>query len=190
MFKTFSTGVILGVLAAGAAAQFVPLADLHREASIVTMQPNGGNAELFRINLATDRIMAGSGTLSTPTPDGLAWPDSEALSDTEVELFKMRNADDRVVGVASRIAAAGDGGRDVSEWALYLPARGTLYVTMAAAAEDGRIGTLRAGTREFAMRRGTVTERYVAGGAGADGRIELRAFLVSTEVEDEAGAAP
>lgn len=183
MFKTFSTGVILGVLAAGAAAQFVPLVDLDREASIVTVQPNGGNAELFRIDLATDRIMAGSRTLARPTPDGLAWPDTRALSDTEVELFKMRNAEDRVVGVASRIAGAG-----VSEWALYLPARGTLYVTMAAA--DGRLGTVRAGTREFARRRGNVTERYVAGGDAGEGRIELHAFLVSTEVEGEEGTAP
>ena len=42
MFKTFILGVILGVSGAIALLYFVPVVDVARENSIITVQPNGG----------------------------------------------------------------------------------------------------------------------------------------------------
>lgn len=190
MFKTFSTGVILGVIAAGAAAQFVPLFDLQREASIISVQPNGGNAEVFNIELPTDRILLGSADAAL-TPAGLTWPDASVLRGSKVELFKIRNSKKRVVGVASRLAGAAAQVSPSVEWTLYLPARGALYVPMAAVADGGRAGSVRAGTREFQNRRGQVAEVFIADeGSEADGRIELRATLVATDAGNGEGEAP
>jgi len=190
LFKTFSTGVILGVVLAATAANYVPLFDVEREASIITVQPNGGNAELFQIQLPGDRIVAGGRATAPPVPEDLQWPDAATLAGAGLELFKVRNAANRVIGIASRIELS----PQATEWALYLPARGAMYVPMAASPEGGRAGTLRAGTREFARRGGRLTEHFLAAGTddAPDGRIELRAYLVATDAGAVAsgGAAP
>lgn len=190
MFKTFSTGVILGVIAAGAAAEFVPLFDLQREPSIIAVQPNGGNAEVFGIELPTDRILAANGE-GAATPAGLEWPAASVIRGTGIELFKIRNSKRRVVGVASRITMDSPQQSPSVEWTLYLPARGALYVPMPGITDGGRTGGVRAGTREFELRRGQVTEVYLAdSGSETDGRIELRATLVATSNGDAEDKAP
>jgi hypothetical protein len=195
LFKTFSTGVILGLILAGAAAHFLPLFDLHREVSLIAVQPNGGNSELFQIHLPADRIVGGRNGMPNRTPANLVWPDLAILERTGVELFKMRNAKDKVVGVASRISASGSDGIPVFEWALYLPARGSMYFPMstAAAADGMRSGSLRAGTQEFANRRGSLGEVFLPEATDDEqqeaGRIELRAELISTRQNDAGSAA-
>lgn len=180
MFKTFSFGVVLGVAAAAALVHFVPVVDQGRERSIITVQANGGNVESFHVNLPTDRIFAGRAGVDRTVPPGVEWPESVGLADTQAELFKIRNAEQRVIGVASRIAATGE--TPFVEWALHMPARGTLYVLLdAAATESGnRAGSLRGGTREFEKLRGSVIERYVAEDTDGDstGRLELVTALV------------
>ncbi|MEX2258646.1 MAG: hypothetical protein WD672_08050 [Woeseia sp.] len=186
MFKTFSTGIILGLIAAGAAAHFLPLYDLHREASIVTVRPNGGIAELFQIHLPADRILAGGRNLPDPVPDRLAWP--EALDSSAMELFKIRNANDRVVGIASRIQGAVPQTPEVVEWMLHLPARGSMYIAMAndSGVEGNRTGSLQKGTREFAGKHGTIRETFVPSGSddSSTGRIELLVFVVANAVDE------
>jgi hypothetical protein len=79
------------------------------------------------------------------------------------------------------------------EWALHLPARGTLYANLQPQADDAgrRGGRLRAGTREFANMTGTVDERRVSpptpqdGEAVSEGRIELVTALVGSSEERE-----
>ena len=71
--------------------------------------------------------MAGVSGQDKTFPDGLVWPDSLDRAGAQVEVFKVRNANERVIGVASRIAGNGAG---FVEWALHLPARGTMYVLM------------------------------------------------------------
>ena len=129
--------------------------------------------------------MIGANTQQSPLPAGLDWPSEELLADSRTELFKVRNARDAVVGVASRIAASSDNG-EIIEWVLHLPARGSVYVLMhPEMTEQGdRVGELRAGTREFAELVGQVSEKWIADTTGADdapaGRIELRSSFVST----------
>ena len=190
MLRTFIAGIVLGIAAAAGILYAYPVVDQHREASIVSVAANGGNVESFHVNVPIDRIMVGAPGRKQPLPQGLEWPADEKLARVRMELFKVRNAKDIVVGVASRTAAS-DGGNDIVDWVLHLPARGSVYVTMQAEPLAGgyRVGDIRAGSREFAPLNGTMTERWVADSTtesgSARGRIELRASYIGEAVEEE-----
>lgn len=183
MIRIFLIGIVLGVLAAAGALYAFPAVDQEREASIVTVAPNGGNVESFHINIPMDRVMTGKQGEGVPVPEGLNWPQDEVLSNVRTEMFKIRNARDSVVGVAVRTAARLDGDT-VIDWMLHLPARGSLFVNMEAAPRESgfRLGRIRAGSREFAPLSGMMGERWVANNSDDEdapmGRIELRATYV------------
>jgi len=163
MLKTIIFGFLLGIVGTVAAAYYVPVVDQYRESSVISVAPNGGNMESFRINVPTDRIMIGAPMQAEPLPPGLRWPTEEMFDGVRVELFKVRNTRDTVIGVASRMVADSDQIADSVEWVVHLPARGTFYVTMPAQPADGdrRVGSMRAGTREFRPMQGAVSERWV-----------------------------
>lgn len=182
LLKTFLVGIVLGLAAAAGALYAVPVVDQVREASIVTVAPNGGNTEVFHVNIPMDRIVSGApGRVSVP-PE-LQWPADEALAGIRTELFKIRNARDAVVGVAVRAAAEGDGDV-VIDWVLHLPARGSMFVNMDVTPREGgfRIGEIRAGSQEFATLSGFMTEHWVVNESADEdapaGRIELQATYV------------
>ncbi|MEX2496464.1 MAG: hypothetical protein WD448_10270 [Woeseia sp.] len=187
MFKTFIFGIVSGGVIAAALLWFVPVVDQHREASIISVVANGGNTETFHVNLPEDRVFAGSAG-RTGIPESVEWPEEALLEHAQAELFKIRNRNDVVIGVASRVRGPVSDSGTVTEWTLHLPARGTLYVSMhaVAAGTSNRKGALRAGTREFAGLTGTMNERFVEAGAGdpaqpgVEGRIELLTSLVGT----------
>ncbi len=188
MIKTFIAGAILGIVGVAGALYAVPAVDVHREASIVSVRANGGNTEQFHVSVPADRIMVGGPATSQAFPAGLAWPDEPLFSGTNVELFKLRNERDVVVGVAGRLAARDSNDEPVIEWVLHLPARGSVYVTMDArpGSDGSRRGNLRHGTREFDAWTGLLTERFIpAGGAAgqeaAEGRIELETAFTGAE---------
>ena len=182
LFKTFLIGIVLGLAAAAGALYAIPVVDQHREASIVRVAPNGSNAETLHVNIPMDRIMAADAG-SQAVPADLQWPATDVLAGVRAEVFKLRNANDAVVGVGVRTSAERDDG-SVIDWALHLPARGSIFVAMEAAPRDGgfRIGEMRAGSREFARLAGVLTERWVADTSGEEdaplGRIELRTTYV------------
>ncbi len=192
VFKTFIVGLVAGIAGVFAAAYYVPLVDQQRETSIISVTPNGGNTEVFHINVPMDRILIGAAEQANPVPPGLEWPQDPRLADVRAELFKVRNARDAVIGVASRVAARNEQLGDSIEWVMHLPARGSVYVAMQPEPVEGgyRIGELRAGTREFGLLYGQITERWVAAGdpdaEGQAGRIELvTTFVASDEVLDD-----
>jgi len=191
MFKTLIFGFLLGIVGTIAAVYYLPVVDQHRESSIITVAPNGGNTEAFHMNIPMDRIMIGAPNQAEAVPPGLEWPDGETFSGLRAELFKIRNADDVVVGVASRVASESEEFGDIIEWVVHLPARGTLHISMPPEAVDGtrRVGTMRAGTREFGPMHGRVSERWVANTDdddedAPDGHIELITSLVGEFVDD------
>lgn len=158
---------------------------------MISVSTNGGNFEAFHVNVPIDRIMVGAPGQRAPLPVGLEWPQDEAFGDLRAEIFKIRNAKDAVIGVASRVAASNEFG-DIIEWVLHLPARGSIYVTIHPQAVEGgyRLGQLRAGTREFRKLSGQVTERWIADTSGSEdaptGRIELvTTFISEAEVGEE-----
>lgn len=176
--KTFIVGILLGVIGAAAFLHLYPVVNQHREASIVSVGPNGRNVEEFHVNVPMDRILAGAPGGNKSLPEGIEWPNDPMLRSVRVELFKIRNSRDSVVGVAARTAAKG-GPEDVIEWVLHLPARGSVYINMQPDALDGgyRKGEFRAGSREFGELDGFITERWIPDTTGAEdapaGRIEL-----------------
>lgn len=182
LLKTFLIGIVLGLAAAAGALYAIPVVDQVREASIVTVAPNSGNAETFHVNIPMDRIMSGAPGRAAVPPD-LQWPADEAVAGISTELFKIRNARDAVVGVAVR-AAAQNGGEDVIDWVLHLPARGSVFVNMDVSPREGgfRIGEIRAGSQEFATLSGFMTERWIVNESADEdaptGRIELQATYV------------
>lgn len=182
---------MLGLAAAGVALYFIPAVDQFREHSFIVVHPNQGNAESFHVNVPIDRIMVGAQGQGNPVPAGLVWPQEEQFADSRVELFKLRNGKDAVVGVASRISSSHSGSGDLIEWVLHLPARGSAYVGMQPEALQGgyRQGALISGTREFAELLGPMTERWVADESGSDGagagRIEINTAFVGMLDEDE-----
>lgn len=191
MFRTFLFGIVLGLAAAAGALYALPVVDQHREASIIRVAPNGSNSESFHVNIPMDRVLAGTPEMSQAVPDDLEWPTTETLAGVRAEVFKLRNANDMVVGVGARTAVQSDDG-SVIDWVLHLPARGSLFVGMEAAPRDGgfRLGEMRAGSREFAHLSGVLTERWVADTSGEEdaplGRLELRATYVGQAKRSEA----
>ena len=191
MFRTFILGIVLGVAAAGALAHFVPAVDLHREASLVSVKPNGGNTESFHILVPRDRIVVGRAGAEDAVPPGLEWPETPELASLHTELFKIRDRNDKVIGVANRFASATEGSGPFIQWALHFPARGTMLLQMQIAPNDDglRLGTLRAGTREFAELTGRVREQFTTDVEEADyditGRIDLVTELVGPQDDGE-----
>ncbi len=186
MFKTFIFGLILGIAGVAGVIYALPVVDQHRETSIISVKPNGGNVERFHISVPMDRIVAGVADSAAPVPPGLEWPTAEMFDGMNAEIFKIRNERDAVIGVASRLAATGQRGALI-EWVLHLPARGSAYVTMNSepSPEGYRAGSLRYGSREFTTLTGTMTERWVAAADDdldtQQGRIELEVAFVSVE---------
>ena len=190
MIKTFLFGIFLGIAGIFAALQFLPAVDIHREASIISVSPNGGNSEVFHVKVPSDRIMVGAQGQGNPVPRDLEWPQDPRLGDVRAELFKLRNSRDAVVGIAGRIASNDPEIGDMIEWVLHLPARGSVVAKIEPQASDGdvRAGAINAGTREFDSLLGQVSERWVSDGAGATsaltGRIELEMRVIGTEQYD------
>lgn len=183
VFRTFVFGILLGFALAAAALHFLPAVNQHREASLISVQANGGTLERFRIELPEDRILAG-GAGAQAMPAGLDWPAS--LADTRAELYKVRNERGIVIGVASRLEGREQGAGELVEWALHLPARGTMFLSLRPGEAPGDYaGRLRAGTREFSGLTGSAQERVVpaavdGGDESNDGRIELLTARTST----------
>jgi hypothetical protein len=195
LFRTFVIGIFLGLLGAGALIYFAPAVDLHRQTSLISVQPNGGNAETFRINLPRDRILVGLPGADNTIPSGMPWPSEEKFGNFQAEMFKVRDRNDVVIGVASRLASATDGSESFIEWTLHLPARGSMYVQMDLnpTADGYREGVLLAGTRDFESLNGIIREQFIAeveeDEFDTQGRIELMTALVSP-LEDLPGDTP
>lgn len=183
MFKTFLVGILLGIGAAAGALYAIPVVDQHRESSIISVAPNGGNTESFFINIPSDRVMSGAAATSDNIPAGLIWPSDVKLADISTEMFKIRNARNTVIGVAARTVAKGAEPK-VIDWLIHIPARGSLFVNMEDAPRESgvRMGRFRSGSREFAPLTGFLSERWVADSSGDEdaplGRIELTTRLV------------
>jgi hypothetical protein len=183
LLKTFMFGILLGIAAAAGALYAIPVVDQHREVSIITVAPNGGNHESFHIKVPMDRVMTGAAGEASSLPVGLMWPGDPILANVSTEIFKIRNDRDTVVGVAARTVAK-DQDSDVIDWLIHLPARGSLYVNMESTARENghRIGQIRTGSREFEPLTGSIAERWVSDTSGEEdapaGRIELLATYV------------
>lgn len=161
--------------------KYVPVVDLYREASHISVQPNGGNVESFHIDLPRDRVLAGMPGMENLTPYGVEWPRDKILAGSQAEIFKIRDSNNTVIGVASRMASNAEATGAFIEWMLHLPARGSMFISMQlGTTHDGsRSGVVRAGTGEFARLSGEIHESLLTNLEDADDGVDSRLQFVS-----------
>lgn len=129
---------VVGAALAGLAATFWPLPGHVRFPSLIAVQSDGGAAENFHIEWPGDRIQRpGEDRDSLPAGAavGVSVLENSAGQRSSAELFRLRDAQDNVIGVAARLADTGgavaDPGRSASTWLLVVPGRGALYLAQA-----------------------------------------------------------
>jgi hypothetical protein len=140
---SFAAGVLLTLLA----ARFYPVPEPEKVYSLASALANGGREEVYIIRLPDDRLGSPRAASTAPYPQ-------QAFSATGTErvlaeLFRVRNREGEIVGLASRMngKAPDDLGMQeaVTDWMLLIPGRGALMMSR---------GTVEAGgEREFFVDR-------------------------------------
>lgn len=186
VFRIFAIGIVLGIASAWGMFDAYKPVQIHRENSVLKAIPNGSVQEVFHISLPRDLVLAGNRTQTIP--QATDWSKAAFLGDLQVNVFKVRNANDRVVGVASRLAGRSKNGGPFTEWVVHLPARGTLYAVMDSDRNDEglRQGHLQASTREFASRSGSIVERFFSQ-LGDDEPATIIELTFETRIEEAGG---
>jgi hypothetical protein len=175
LLRRFLTTFIFGALLTLVAANFYPFADTPRLRSGATVVANGGRAEAFFVRLPEDRLGAprSAATAEFPRAAFAAAGEDKIVA----ELFRIRDVDGRVIGLASRLdgKVAGREGRpfQVADWMVVIPSRGALFMSRGSLPADasqaissGRMGLdpktsgiVVKGTAEFAGLTGFYAER-------------------------------
>lgn len=138
-FATFLVGLALTAVVAGV----WPLPEHPRIRSQIDVIQGGGRQEEFVIRWPQDRIALPAGqTVGEPT--GTTGTTVFRARDGEVasaELFRLRDVDGSVIGIASRMTARVTGQRvptaSASNWMLLIPSRGSLLLTQENSADVG-----------------------------------------------------
>ena len=185
VLKTFLIGLSLGLLSAGALSSYFPSVDLHREPSLISVQPNGGAVEDFFINLPGDRILNILPQSSQRGPLSFKGTLGSHNIDVQAEIFKIRNQNSTVIGLGSRLSSSRESTGGFVEWSLHFPARGSMYIKMQLTPANGGIrnGELVSGTRDFGNLSGSITERILTLAAqkpAIDVQIHLQAVLIQS----------
>jgi len=135
MKRLFVIAFIAGLLAVALAATFWPLPRHLRYHAITSVPADGGRQEDFIIRWPEDRI-ARPGDRKAELPAvaavGAAVLEDSAGRRASAELFRLRDTEDNVIGVAGRLAGTGgavaDAGRSASNWLVVIPSRGALFL--------------------------------------------------------------
>lgn len=148
MKRLFVIAFVAGFLAVALAATFWPLPQHLRYRSITTVPADGGRQEEFVVHWPEDRIARpgeNRSGLPAAAAAGAAVLEDSAGRRVSAELFRLRDTEDNVIGVAGRLAGTGgaiaDTGRSASNWLLVIPGRGALFL----AQSDVQDTTLREG---------------------------------------------
>lgn len=121
----------MGVLLTLVGARFYPLPDVKRQPTDAVALANGGREEIFEIRLPDDRLGNPRAAAVAPFPEvAFAREGSDKIL---TELFRVRNTEGRVVGLASkisgRVAYSEQLARDNVDWMLMIPGRGALLMS-------------------------------------------------------------
>jgi hypothetical protein len=143
--RTFLISFVAGVALLLLAAAVFPLPSHDRFASRIEVLTNGGRSETFLIHWPGDRVtlngelpgavLGSAGSIAVLPPGG--------QGAAAAELFRLRDVDDHVIGVATRLTArqpdAGGWVGSVSNWMLMIPSRGLLLMTQENGADVGPV---------------------------------------------------
>lgn len=128
-----------------AAAAIFPLPVHERFPSRIEVLTNGGRSESFVIHWPADRLQL-PGELdgaAVNEADGVAVLAPRRRGPAAAEAFRLRDSEDRVIGIASRLTASlpGRRGRErsASSWTLLIPSRGILMLTQDNGANVGPV---------------------------------------------------
>jgi hypothetical protein len=207
MKTVFGFAIVLGFGGTLAAAHFVPWLSHARLPSHTSVVANGGRSEQFLIRLPADRIAAtdaAAGGLRSLTGHGaMVLPAKFVTEPLLVEHFKVRDADDNVVGVAAR-HWSDNGSGATTTWSLLIPSRGAMIFSapgeqrgalesaLKAGGQtpgkpwDGVVtvamtppneGLIAAGTGEFAGLSGNYTESWTVAGVDEAGQVDATVEL-------------
>ncbi len=113
------------------AAAFYPLPEPAKIYSQATVLTNGGREEVYVIRLPDDRLGSPRAAATADFPQqAFAAGGSERVL---AELFRVRNAEGEIVGLATRmngkVTGAADTPETVTDWMLLLPGRGALLMS-------------------------------------------------------------
>ena len=131
MTRLFLASLTFGLLLTFLAAVFFPLPEPAKLYSQATVLANGGREEVYFIRLPDDR-------LGSPRAAATADFPQQAFSATGrervlAELFRVRNAEGEIVGLATRmngnVASPANTPEAVTDWMLLLPGRGALLMS-------------------------------------------------------------
>lgn len=129
----FAGGVIVAVLAAGLPG----LPEHFRYRSLIDVQTNGGRSETFVIRWPQDRLdlpgeLIVGDRVTRAAAQGMMVLDDPAGRRLSAELFRLRDREGNIIGLAGRMSSAAAGAaRSSSDWLLVIPARGSLALTQA-----------------------------------------------------------
>ncbi len=136
MSRFFLAAFVTGLLLAGLAASFWSPPEHARYRSLTSVLPDGGRQEDFIIRWPEDRIRRGSETgteLPADAAAGAAVLEDSAGQRVSAETFRIRDTEDNVIGVASRLAGTGgaiaDTNRSASNWLVVIPGRGAIFLS-------------------------------------------------------------
>lgn len=135
MKRLFVVAFVAGLLAVALAATLWPLPGHLRYRSIISVPADGGRLEEFVIHWPEDRIARPAeraGSLPAAAAVGATVLEDSAGRRVSAELFRLRDTEDNVIGVAGRLAGTGgaiaDQGRSATNWLLVIPSRGALFL--------------------------------------------------------------
>jgi hypothetical protein len=165
LLRLFLAAFLFGALLTLLAARLYPLPDMPRLPSDATALANVGREEMFYIRLPDDRV--GSPRAASVAPFPKQAFAREGADRILAELFKLRNSEGRVIGLASKmsgpVAFPNQRRRDNTDWILLIPSRGALLMSTEGRPADQernypsnylgldptRAGVIVAGTNEF-----------------------------------------
>ena len=134
MKRLFLLSLLAGVALTVASAALVPLPRHVRVPSNIEVLNNGGRQESFHLRWPQDRIAVPGeleGVWRVSDGGGVVMAAADGLA--SIELFRLRNEDGNVIGLASRSTAVFPGQRlanaSSSNWILMIPSRGTLLLS-------------------------------------------------------------
>ena len=155
-------GFLAGIGSVAAVAYTTPFLEQQRIHSETRVVPNGGRLEKFEIRVEQDLLSNTPGLLSESTlfPASANWFPERAPFGGDVQVFRLRNVNNQVVGTGIRHREA-----DLIEWVLHLPARGTMVL------------------REFENLDGIWEARM-----DEDGVMRFETVVRTAEYDEEAGA--
>jgi hypothetical protein len=188
LLRLFVLSFIAGIVLTLLGAQYYPLPEAPRLPSGAAALANGGREDLFFVRLPGDRLGSPRAAAVADFPEtAFSGKGSERIL---AELFRIRDGEGRVVGMATKMTGDVAKGRSLArrniEWMISVPNRGALFVSTQGQSVDtnrgyplGRMGldlensgAIIYGTDEFAGLTGFMAEETAVDGVDENGQVQ------------------